>query len=66
METGFLQREIADASYIYQLEDDRRERITVGVNEYRTEDGSEIPLLRVDREGEKKQIEGLNEVRPYS
>ena len=62
LETGFLQREIADASYIYQLEDDRRDRITVGVNEYRTEDGSEIPLLRVDREGEKKQIEGLNEV----
>ena len=63
LETGFLQREIGDASYIYQLEDDRRERITVGVNEYRTEDGSEIPLLRVDREGEKKQIKSLNEVR---
>ncbi|MEC9272368.1 MAG: methylmalonyl-CoA mutase family protein, partial [Chloroflexota bacterium] len=63
LETGFLQREIADASYVYQQEDDRRERITVGVNEYRTEEGSEIPLLRVDREGEKKQVEGLNEVR---
>ena len=63
LETGFLQREIADASYVYQLEEDRRERITVGVNEYRTEDGTEIPLLRVDREGEKKQIESLNEVR---
>ncbi len=63
LETGFLQREIADASYIYQQEDDRRERITVGVNEYRTEEGSEIPLLRVNREGEKKQIEGLNMVR---
>ena len=63
LETGFLQREIADASYVYQLEEDRRDRITVGVNEYRTEDGTEIPLLRVDREGEKKQIESLNEVR---
>ena len=63
LETGFLQREIADASYIYQQEDDRRDRITVGVNEYRTEEGSEIPLLRVNREGEKKQIEGLNMVR---
>ena len=63
LETGFLQREIADASYVYQQEDDRRERITVGVNEYLTEEGSEIPLLRVDREGEKKQIDSLNEVR---
>ena len=63
LESGFLQREIADASYLYQLEEDRRERITVGVNEYRTGEGTEIPLLRVDREGEKKQIESLNEVR---
>ena len=63
LETGFLQREIADASYVYQLEDDRKERITVGVNEYRTEEGTEIPLLRVDREGEKKQIANLNNIR---
>ena len=63
LETGFLQREIADASYVYQLEEDRKERITVGVNEYNTGDGTEIPLLRVDREGEKKQIDGLHDLR---
>ena len=63
LETGFLQREIADASYVYQMEEDRKERITVGVNEYNTGDGTEIPLLRVDREGEKQQIDDLNEVR---
>ena len=63
LETGYLQREIADASYLYQLEEDRKERITVGVNEYNTGDGTEIPLLRVDREGEKQQIDDLNEVR---
>ena len=63
LETGFLQREIADASYIYQLEEDRKERITVGVNEYKTGEETDIPLLRVDREGEKKQIDGLNELR---
>ena len=63
LETGFLQREIADAAYIYQLEEDRRERITVGVNEYNTGEEVDIPLLRVDREGERLQIEGINEVR---
>ncbi len=63
LEAGFLQREIAEAAYIYQKEDDSKERITVGVNEYRTADGSDIPLMRVDREGEKKQIDGLNKVR---
>jgi methylmalonyl-CoA mutase N-terminal domain/subunit len=63
LETGFLQREIADAAYIYQMEEDRKERITVGVNEYNTGEDMDIPLLRVDREGERLQIEGINEVR---
>jgi methylmalonyl-CoA mutase N-terminal domain/subunit len=63
LETGFLQREIAEASYVYQLEEDRKERITVGVNEYNTGEEIDIPLLRVDREGEKRQIEGLQEIR---
>ena len=63
LESGFFQREIADAAYIYQVEEDRGERITVGVNEYRTDDELEIPLLRVDREGERRQIERINEVR---
>ena len=63
LETGFLQREIADASYLYQMEEDRKERITVGVNEHCTYDALEIPLLRVDREGEKRQVDRLNEIR---
>ena len=63
LESGFLQREIAEASYIYQMEEDRRERITVGVNEYKTGEEVDIPLLRVDREGERLQIQGINEVR---
>ena len=63
LESGFLQREIAEAAYIYQLEEDRKERITVGVNEYNTGEEVDIPLLRVDREGERMQIDGINEVR---
>ena len=63
LETGFLQREIAEAAYVYQVEEDRKERITVGVNEYNTGEEADIPLLRVDREGERLQIEGINEVR---
>ena len=63
LKTGFLQREIADASYLYQMEEDRKERITVGVNEHCTDDALEIPLLRVDREGEKRQVDRLNEIR---
>ena len=63
LESGFFQREIADAAYIYQREEDRKERITVGVNEYVTDEELTIPLLRVDREGEARQIDSLNRVR---
>ena len=63
LEAGFLQREIAEASYRYQQETDRKERITVGVNEYATEAPPGIPLLRVDRKGEQHHLRRLNDVR---
>ena len=64
LESGFFQREIADAAYIYQQEEDRQERITVGVNEYVDENESlSIPILRVDEAGEQRHIAHLNEVR---
>jgi methylmalonyl-CoA mutase N-terminal domain/subunit len=63
LKAGFFQREIADAAYTYQREEDRKERITVGVNEYCSDNVLEIPLLRVDVEGERQHIKHLNEVR---
>ncbi len=63
LEAGFFQREIAEAAYIYQMEEDRKERITVGVNEYLTDEALDIPLLRVDRAGEQRHIQHLNGVR---
>ena len=64
LESGFFQREIADAAYIYQQEEDRRERITVGVNDYVDADESlNIPILRVDEAGEQRHVAHLDEVR---
>ena len=63
LETGFLQREIAEAAYRYQREVDRREQITVGVNEYVSETPPGIPLLRVNREGEEHHMRRLVRVR---
>ena len=63
IESGFLQREIANAAYRYQQEYDRLEQITVGANAYVTDDQLEIPLLRVDMEGKRHQIERLKDVR---
>ena len=63
LESGFLQREIADAAYRYQQEVDRNDRVIVGVNEYVSEAPPDIPLLRVDKKGEGHQFKRLNEVR---
>jgi methylmalonyl-CoA mutase N-terminal domain/subunit len=64
LEAGYFQREIADAAYIYQQEEDRMERITVGVNDYVDADESlSIPILRVDEAGEQRHIAHLDEVR---
>jgi len=63
LESGFFQREIGDAAYVYQLEENRRERITVGVNALVAEGSEEIPLLTVDRAGEASHVKALNELR---
>jgi len=63
LESGFFQREIAEAAYTDQLEADRKQRITVGVNDYVNDDTLHIPILRVDREGEQRHIQQLNEIR---
>jgi methylmalonyl-CoA mutase, N-terminal domain len=63
IEKGYLQREIAEASYRYQIEIDRRERIIVGVNDYVMDDPIEVPILEMDPEGEKRQIDRLNRIR---
>ena len=52
---GFPQREIADAAFRYQHEVDQRQRIVVGVNDYRLAEEEEIATLKIDPELERKQ-----------
>ena len=63
IESGYIQREIAEASYAQQREFDDGEQVVVGINAYT--DGGElsIPLLKVDMEGERRQVRRLEEVR---
>ena len=63
IENGFLQGEIADASFRYQQEVDAKQRIIVGVNEYVTEEPMKIPLLAMDPKGERRHLERLDRVR---
>jgi len=63
IEQNFMQREIAEASYRYQSEVERRERVIVGVNRYALEEEQPIELLRIDPALERKQIERVQAVR---
>src|ERR671931_336721 len=60
---GFPQREIADASFRYQQEVDRRQRIVVGVNEHRLDEDEKLELHRPDPAVERKQAGRLERTR---
>jgi methylmalonyl-CoA mutase N-terminal domain/subunit len=57
IDTGYPQKEIADAAYRYQLMEDRGEKVTVGVNRYVMRDEKPISYLRIDERVELEQIE---------
>jgi methylmalonyl-CoA mutase N-terminal domain/subunit len=57
IDQGYPQKEIADAAYRYQLMEDRREKITVGVNKYVMTEEKPIHFLRIDERVELDQIE---------
>jgi methylmalonyl-CoA mutase, N-terminal domain len=63
IEQNFQQREIAEASFTYQSEVERGERVVVGVNRYEQEDELPIEILRIDPALEQKQIERVQAVR---
>jgi methylmalonyl-CoA mutase N-terminal domain/subunit len=63
IEQNFQQREIAEASFRYQSEVERGERVIVGVNRYEQEDEQPTEILRIDPALEQKQIERVQAVR---
>ncbi len=64
IESGFQQRQIQESAYRVQREIERGDRIVVGVNMFRDDDAGTRPaLLRIDPEGERRQVEGVRRVR---
>src|SRR5215468_2787 len=57
IDTGYPQREIADAAYRYQLMDDRGDKVVVGVNKYVMREDKPINFLKIDAAVEHEQIE---------
>jgi methylmalonyl-CoA mutase, N-terminal domain len=64
IEGGFQQRQIQESAYRVQREIERGDRVVVGVNRFRDEGtGTRPPLLRIDPEGERRQVAALGRVR---
>ncbi len=63
IETGFFQREIADAAYRFAQEVAGGERTIVGVNDFQIEEPIAIPILEMDPEGERRHLARLARTR---
>jgi methylmalonyl-CoA mutase N-terminal domain/subunit len=63
VDAGYVQKEIQDAAYRYQLEVERKDRIVVGVNEFTVKEPPPEKLLKVDPRIEKEQRKRLAAIR---
>jgi methylmalonyl-CoA mutase N-terminal domain/subunit len=65
IERGFPQREIADSAYRYQQEVDSRQRVLVGVNDFKqgNEEEIAIPIHAITAESQERHLRRLRRVR---
>jgi methylmalonyl-CoA mutase N-terminal domain/subunit len=62
IERSYPQREIAEASYRYQMELDKKEKIMVGVNDF-VSDEKPLDILQIDETVAHRQGERLRKLR---
>ena len=62
IERGYPQREISEASYRYQVEVDKKEKIIVGVNDFVTKENP-LDTLQIDETVAHRQAERLSQLR---
>jgi len=63
IERGYPQKEIAEASYQFQLAVERREKTIVGVNDFVQTDEKPIEILYIDETTAERQLERLAELK---
>ena len=63
LDAGFQQRQIQESAYRTQRDVDDGTQVVVGVNRFRDEATTTPPTQRIDPEGERRQVEGLQRVR---
>jgi methylmalonyl-CoA mutase N-terminal domain/subunit len=63
IEQGFVQKEIQESAYQYQMDIENKERIIVGVNSFQIEEEPPKDLLKVDPALRGEQIKNLQRVK---
>jgi methylmalonyl-CoA mutase N-terminal domain/subunit len=63
VESGYVQQEIQKAAYEYQQAVERNEQIVVGVNKFQADEEVPVPVMRIDPEIERTQVQRLKALR---
>lgn len=63
IEVGWVGREIERAAYEYQRAVEKGDEVVVGVNRFVLQEEKPIPILRIDPEIERAQVESLKRLR---
>ena len=63
IEQGYVQQEIQDSAYRYQMEVEKGERVVVGLNKFQIDEGRPEGLLRVDPVVGERQVARLRELK---
>jgi methylmalonyl-CoA mutase N-terminal domain/subunit len=63
IESGWMQRQIADSAYRFQQAVERRERVIVGVNKFQSDTEEDLEILKVTPEQEEEQRRAVQRVR---
>jgi methylmalonyl-CoA mutase N-terminal domain/subunit len=63
IDSGFPQREIANAAYRFKQQVDAQEKVIVGLNKYLAKEETPIELLKIDEKVEAEQVKRLKKIR---
>jgi methylmalonyl-CoA mutase N-terminal domain/subunit len=63
IERGYPQREIADSAYRFQQDVERNRRVIVGVNRFVSDEPTNIPILQIDEDVARRQVERIDRLR---
>ncbi|MGB2939082.1 MAG: methylmalonyl-CoA mutase family protein [Candidatus Dormiibacterota bacterium] len=63
IESGWMQRQIADSAYRFQQAVERQERVIVGVNRFQSDTEEDLEILKVTPEHEEEQRRAVQRVR---